>query len=302
MGEWKEVILKNLATIQQGYAFKSEDFNDKKGVPVIKIKNISSGKVDLNETQFFSKDITSLARYYASMGDILIAMTGSHLDQLSSVVGRVSKYNYDFFSLLNQRTAKIIPNESIANKTFIYYSLILDETLHLLASNASGSANQANISSEQIYNLPILLPPLPEQESIAEVLSSLDDKIDLLHRNNKTLEQLAETLFRQWFIEDIENNCIPGRVKDICKLPSGFSFKSNSFIENGIYKIITIKNVQNGYLDFKNTDIHIIDNGSQSLNHLEENVQIYVHKQTENIGVAASWNKICKLIQGTKQP
>jgi GT2 family glycosyltransferase len=48
--------------------------------------------------------------------------------------------------------------------------------------------------------------------------------------------------------------------------------------------------------DFKDIDIHIIDNGNQGLNHLEENVQVYVHNQKENIGVAASWNKLCKLI------
>jgi GT2 family glycosyltransferase len=49
-------------------------------------------------------------------------------------------------------------------------------------------------------------------------------------------------------------------------------------------------------VDFKNTDIHIVDNGNQNLNHLEENVQIYVHNQMENIGVAASWNKLCQII------
>ncbi len=47
-----------------------------------------------------------------------------------------------------------------------------------------------------------LIPPLEEQKAIAEVLSSLDDKIDLLHRQNQTLESLAQTLFRQWFIEE----------------------------------------------------------------------------------------------------
>jgi glycosyltransferase involved in cell wall biosynthesis len=49
-------------------------------------------------------------------------------------------------------------------------------------------------------------------------------------------------------------------------------------------------------VDFKNTDIHIVDNGNQNLTHLEENVQIYVHNQMENIGVAASWNKLCQII------
>ena len=48
--------------------------------------------------------------------------------------------------------------------------------------------------------------------------------------------------------------------------------------------------------DFKNIDIHIVDNGKQGLNNLEENVQIYVHTQKENIGVAASWNKLCDII------
>ncbi len=56
------------------------------------------------------------------------------------------------------------------------------------------------------YSQEILLPPLPEQKAIASVLSSLDDKIDLLHRQNQTLEQMAETLFRKWFIEDAKED------------------------------------------------------------------------------------------------
>jgi type I restriction enzyme S subunit len=57
-----------------------------------------------------------------------------------------------------------------------------------------------------IKEITLTLPPLPEQQAIAEVLSSLDDKIDLLHRNNKTLEEMAETLFRQWFVSEDEGS------------------------------------------------------------------------------------------------
>jgi type I restriction enzyme S subunit len=60
----------------------------------------------------------------------------------------------------------------------------------------------------------ISLPPLPEQQAIAEVLSSLDDKIDLLHRQNNTLEQLAETLFRQWFVEEADESWEVGTIED----------------------------------------------------------------------------------------
>jgi len=63
----------------------------------------------------------------------------------------------------------------------------------------SGSAIPST-SRDEVYDLDISLPPLSEQKAIAGVLSSLDDKIDLLHRQNKTLEAMAETLFRQWFV------------------------------------------------------------------------------------------------------
>ena len=66
----------------------------------------------------------------------------------------------------------------------------------------SGSAIPST-SRDEVYDLDISLPPLPEQKAIASVLSSLDDKIDLLHRQNKTLEAMAETLFRQWFVEPV---------------------------------------------------------------------------------------------------
>ncbi|MDV6346497.1 restriction endonuclease subunit S [Nitrosomonas sp. Is35] len=67
----------------------------------------------------------------------------------------------------------------------------------------SGSAIPST-NRDEVYDLDILLPPIEEQKAIASVLSSLDDKIDLLHRQNKTLEAMAETLFRQWFVEEAE--------------------------------------------------------------------------------------------------
>lgn len=223
MSEWKDVLLSDVAKIQQGFAFKSQDFNDTGGIPIIKIKNISSGEVDLSQTQYYTKDTASLSKYFVSKGDILIAMTGSHLDQPSSVVGRVSIMRNNTKCLLNQRTAKIIP-QSFDDKIdgmFLYYNLIQEETISVLAGNASGSANQANISSEQIYRLNILLPPLPEQQTIAEVLTSLDDKIDLLQRNNKTLEQMAETLFRQWFVVEAKEEWEVSTLKDEFKIAIG---------------------------------------------------------------------------------
>ena len=69
----------------------------------------------------------------------------------------------------------------------------------------SGSAIPST-SRDEIYDLDINLPPLPEQKAIASVLSSLDDKIELLHRQNKALEAMAEALFRQWFVEEAQED------------------------------------------------------------------------------------------------
>src|SRR5690606_1469860 len=77
----------------------------------------------------------------------------------------------------------------------------------------SGSAIPST-SRDEVYELDIRLPPLPEQKSIASILSSLDDKIDLLHRQNATLEAMAETLFRQWFVEEAKEEWGMGKLLD----------------------------------------------------------------------------------------
>lgn len=79
---------------------------------------------------------------------------------------------------------------------FFYYFLL---TLQLNEMNSHSAV--PGLNRNDVYSIDVSIPPLPEQKAIASVLSSLDDKIDLLHRQNKTLEAMAETLFRQWFIE-----------------------------------------------------------------------------------------------------
>jgi len=71
----------------------------------------------------------------------------------------------------------------------------------------------------------ILLPPLPEQKSIASLLSSLDDKIDLLHRQNATLEKMAEALFRQWFVEEAKEDWEEGKLSDLVFVKYGKDHK-----------------------------------------------------------------------------
>lgn len=223
MSEWIEYKLGECVTVLNGYAFKSSDFKNtqlKDFLPVIKIKNVANGDVTLNDVQYhhYSEEYNN---YVLSKGDILIALTGNHSEAKTQVVGGVSLYKLNKKALLNQRVAKIIPHTNIVNEKYLYY-LMKEDNFHMnIASKASGSASQANISKKDIEEMVILLPSLTKQDEIASILCSLDDKIDLLNRENATLEAMAETLFRQWFIEEAKEDWKEGKLGDILSVKGG---------------------------------------------------------------------------------
>lgn len=229
MSEWTPIKLGSIVNITNGFAFKSENFLTSltfNTLPVLKIKNVANGDVHLKDVQYHLID-SKYDKYTSSKGDILITLTGNHPQALTQVVGAVSKQKFDTLAYINQRVAKIDPISSLAFKNFIYYFLKEKSTHDYLASQSSGSANQANISKADIENVELLLPPVTEQIAIASVLSSLDDKIDLLHHQNKTLESMAETLFRQWFDVDSNDEWQEKNVLDIFTLVGGGTPKTS---------------------------------------------------------------------------
>ena len=251
MSDWKQVKLGEVAEIQNGYAFKSKDLKDSRGVPVIKIKNIASGKLLVADLMYYDKPIDNLSKFIIKKNDILIAMTGSHVNQPSSMVGKTSRYNLVKMALLNQRVGKIYSLDiNELDEDFLYFFLIQDNIRYELALNAGGSANQANISPTLIKSLDFLLPPISEQKVIASVLSSLDDKIDLLQRENKTLEALAETLFRQWFVEEAEEEWKEKPITELFEIRDG---THDSPKQNNVGKpLLTSKHILNNRLDIEN--------------------------------------------------
>ncbi|STP11792.1 putative type I restriction-modification system [Helicobacter cinaedi] len=237
--QWQEVRLGEVAEIVNGYAFKSKEFlniQQRDSLPIIKIKNVANGDVNLNDVVFYPYS-KQLEKFLIKYGDILVSLTGNHPQAQSQVVGQISKYKYKQFALLNQRVAKIVTKD--AEQDFLYYLLKTNKIHNILASHSSGSANQANISSKDIENLTIPLPPLTIQQKIAEILSSFDDKIDLLHRQNKTLESLALTLFRHYFIDNPKRDEWElGKLGDYVKIASGKPLEKRFYNENGCYEIL----------------------------------------------------------------
>lgn len=154
-----------------------------------------------------------------------IAMPG---DILISVRAPVGPTNVADVECCIGRGLAIIRCKKNVNAHFVLSFLKLAE--EKISQTGTGSVFDS-INRNDLLNFQILLPPLAEQEAIAEVLSSLDDKIDLLHRQNKTLEDMAQTLFRQWFIEGEKADWAIGTLSDEFDVTMGQSPPGTSYNE-----------------------------------------------------------------------
>ena len=202
MSEWKKVKLGDYIDVLSGFAFKSKDFSDS-GIPVIKIKNVCPPYISLEDLSYVPNSIAfQNPRYILRKGDVLIAMTGSHINQIASVVGRVGRVRYDAITVLNQRVGKIVnKNEAKSSLDYIYYYLSQYEVKVELAQKAGGAANQANISPSDIKNLLFPCPPIEVQNRIATILSRYDSLIENYQKQIKLLEEAAQRLYKEWFID-----------------------------------------------------------------------------------------------------
>ncbi len=262
MEEWKEVRLGDYIQFQNGYAFKSSDFQERGKYKIVKIKELKDGGV-----KFFSdtacidiQDFSVYEKYSIENDDVLFALTGDPVSKPNplSWVGRVSIYKRSEKALLNQRTCKIIKSDKIDNK-FLYYYFRQWENFYALASKATGSASQANISTTTIADTIINLPPLPTQQKIAAILSSLDDKIELNNKINENLEQQAQAIFEEKFglfkiahneSEKITlpNNWLYYSFDSLCsQIKPGTNFQPTRVTE-GI-PFLNVRNITEGYIN-----------------------------------------------------
>ena len=246
MSEWKKEKLGDYVEVLSGFAFKSKDFTSE-GVPVIKIKNISPPNVSLEDLSYVPMTIvTQNPRYILSRGDVLIAMTGSHINQIASVVGRVGRIRYDVLSVLNQRVGKIVnKDDKKSSLDFVYYYLSQYEVKVELAQKAGGAANQANISPKDIKDLMFPCPPVETQQRIATILSRYDSLIENYQKQIKLLEEAAQRLYKEWFI-DLR---FPGHenTKIVDGVPEGWTpSQLGQLVEFKRGKTITKKDVIDG--------------------------------------------------------
>jgi len=186
----------------------------------------------------------------------------SNFEGECAIIGRQGAYcgNVRYFkgeAYMTEHAVVCQANE----KANTYYLSALLSTMHL--ERLSGQSAQPGLAVGTLSVQEINLPSLEAQRSIASILSSLDRKIELNNKINADLEEMAQSIFKNWFVDfepfkdgkfvDSELGMIPegwkvGTIGDIVEFQNGFTFSSKDFSENGEYKIITIKSVQDGCL------------------------------------------------------
>jgi type I restriction enzyme S subunit len=197
MNEWKEIFLRDVCT-EISYGYTASATHENTGVKFLRITDIVNTPFNWDTVPYCEINKKDTEKYKLYPGDIVIARTGATTGTTFTITDETKAV---FASYLIRYKIDITK----ASPYFIGHNL-KSENWKGYVENIIGGSAQPGANAQQFAGYEFLLPPLPEQERIAEVLSSLDDKIDLLHRNNKTLEQLAETLFRQWFVEEAEDS------------------------------------------------------------------------------------------------
>lgn len=207
MSEWKEYKIKDIISkITSGGTPKSSEASYYDGsIPWLNTKEINFNRITKTERYITEEGLSNSSAKWIPKGSVIVAMYGA----------TAAKVAYSLIDLTtNQACCNLIIDEDKANSQFVYY--YIQSSYEELLNLACGAAQQ-NLSLGVIGDFPIYLPPLNEQKRIASILSSLDDKIDLLNRENATLEAMAETLFRQWFIEEAKEDWEKGKLGEICE-------------------------------------------------------------------------------------
>lgn len=201
MSDWKKGRLDKFFTLKRGYDLPKQNRNSG-NIPIVS----SSGVTDYHNIAQIEESGVITGRY--------------------GTIGEVFYSKVPFWPL---NTTLYVNDFKSNDKKFVYYLL---KTLNWSQFNDKSAV--PGVNRNHVHELEISFPDICEQKSIASVLSSLDDKIDLLHRQNKTLESMAETLFRQWFIEEANEECTPGTLKEEFDFVMGQSPSGSSFNEDGI--------------------------------------------------------------------
>lgn len=179
--EWKSYKLGEIATFYNGRAYKNEEFKSF-GTPIVRIQNLTG------EGKTVYSDLELDANKYIEAGDLIYAWSATFGPYIWK--GPRSIYHYHIW--------KIECNDQLLDKQYLYYKLkVISDSLQ----DRGNGTLFVHITKAFIESFEISIPPIETQRRVANILSTLDEKIELNRQTNATLEAIAQSIFREWFVE-----------------------------------------------------------------------------------------------------
>jgi len=267
MSEWQEVRIRDIVSILGDGLHGTPQYDDNGEYFFINGNNLSNGKIAIKpETKRVSYE--EYLKYQKPLNDRTIMVS------INGTIGNIALYNGEK-CILGKSACYFNVNEDV-DKNFIKYIVTDNDFQNYISQFANGTTIK-NVSLEVMRDYSFPLPSLPTQYAIAEVLSSLDDKIDLLTRQNATLEALAQTYFRQWFVEGADMNWEERTLGEFVSCVTGLSYKGE-YLQPSSNALVTLKNYERtgGFTrrgfkeyigDFK--EEHIVKNGDIIVAHTD---------------------------------
>ncbi len=196
MSEWKEYKLGEICKVKGGKRLpKGNNLTTvPNSHPYIRVRDMGEKYLPINNLEYVPNEIfPSIKNYIVDKGDLLLSIVGT--------VGLVSLVNDELDKAsLTENCVKIIPQKDIIDNEFLYYFLKSNIGQEEIFRKIVGAV-QPKLPIYNINDIGLNIPDLPTQTAIAEILSSLDDKMELNNKINQELENLAQTLFKRWFID-----------------------------------------------------------------------------------------------------
>ena len=201
MRNWPNSTLGEVVEFTNGGAWKQSEYAEA-GIPVVRVSDIHDETIYLDGCKFLS--LSSVERYQKHVlheGDVVIATVGSHPTQPGSVVGRMARVPTSADgAFLNQNAVRLAPVDTRMDRVYLRYLSVTRPFRDYIIAHARGSANQVRIAISALGNMPIALPPSHIQQRIGSVLSAYDALIENNTRRIKILEQMAQMIYREWFV------------------------------------------------------------------------------------------------------
>lgn len=230
---WVETNIGEVVDLAQGVAINAKTnyvlSDEQNGIPLLKINNLLNDTID----QYANPKLVP-KQSIINKNDVIFTRTG----QVGAVL-------FNKYGILHNNSFKVIPKDEIYWK-YLYWYLKSERVYNYVQKVAAGSV-QKDLNHSAFKTIEFKYPKnIDEQKSIADILTSLDDKIELLQSQNKTLETLAQTVFKEWFDNNQVGDELPEgwriyELKELVNTINGYSYKGSELVEKSTEALVTLK-------------------------------------------------------------